>query len=31
VGLDPSEPFDVNGRAIQIADPAASAIKDLLA
>src|SRR5262245_51640808 len=31
VGLDPSDPFDVNGRAIQIADPAASAIKGLLA
>ncbi len=31
VGLDPSEPFDVNGRAIQIADPTASAIKELLA
>lgn len=31
VGLDPSDPFDVNGRAIQIADPAASAIKELLA
>jgi uncharacterized protein (DUF1501 family) len=31
VGLDPSEAFDVNGRAIQIADPSASAIKELLA
>lgn len=31
VGLDPSDPFDVNGRAIQIADPAASAIPGLLA
>ena len=31
VGLDPSEAFEVNGRAIQIADPTASAIKELLA
>ncbi|MGE3819697.1 MAG: DUF1501 domain-containing protein [Isosphaeraceae bacterium] len=31
VGLDPDDPFDVNGRAIQIADPAASAVKELLA
>jgi uncharacterized protein (DUF1501 family) len=31
VGLDPSDPFDVNGRAIQIADPAATAITGLLA
>jgi hypothetical protein len=31
VGLDPSEAFDVNGRAIQIADPTASAITELLA
>jgi uncharacterized protein (DUF1501 family) len=31
VGLDPSDTYEVNGRAIQIADPAASAIGDLLA
>ncbi len=31
VGLDPSETFEVNGRAIQVADPTASAIKELLA
>jgi uncharacterized protein (DUF1501 family) len=31
VGLDPSDAFDANGRAIQIADPTASAVKDLLA
>ena len=31
VGLDPSDTFEVNGRAIQIADPTASAIKELLA
>ncbi len=31
VGLDPSESFTVNGRAIQIADPTATAIKELLA
>jgi hypothetical protein len=31
VGLDPSDPFDVNGRAVQIADPAARAIPELLA
>lgn len=31
VGLDPAEGFDVNGRAIQIADPAARAIPELLA
>lgn len=31
VGLDPSDSFEVNGRAIQIADPTASAIKELLA
>jgi uncharacterized protein (DUF1501 family) len=31
VGLEPSEAFEVNGRAIQIADPTASAIKELLA
>lgn len=31
VGLDPAEPFEVNGRAIQIADPAATAVKELLA
>jgi hypothetical protein len=31
VGLDPSDSFEANGRAIQIADPAASAIEDLLA
>jgi hypothetical protein len=30
VGLDPSESFDANGRAIQIADPAGRAIKELL-
>jgi hypothetical protein len=30
VGLDPSESFEVNGRAIQVADPTASAIKELL-
>jgi uncharacterized protein (DUF1501 family) len=31
VGLDPSDAFEANGRAIQVADPAASAIKALLA
>ncbi|MFO0952594.1 MAG: DUF1501 domain-containing protein [Isosphaeraceae bacterium] len=31
VGLDPSEPFDINGRAVQVADPTASAIRELLA
>jgi uncharacterized protein (DUF1501 family) len=31
VGLDPSDSFEVNGRAIQIADPTGSAIKELLA
>jgi hypothetical protein len=31
VGLDPSDTFEVNGRAIQVADPSASAIKELLA
>jgi uncharacterized protein (DUF1501 family) len=31
VGLDPAGAFDVNGRAIQIADPTATAIKELLA
>jgi uncharacterized protein (DUF1501 family) len=31
VGLDPSETFEANGRAIQVADPTASAIKELLA
>jgi uncharacterized protein (DUF1501 family) len=31
VGLDPSDAFEANGRAIQVADPTASAIKDLLA
>ncbi len=31
VGLDPSDTFEVNGRAIQVADPTASAIKELLA
>jgi hypothetical protein len=30
VGLDPAEGFEVGGRAIQIADPSASAIKELL-
>jgi len=30
VGLDPSETFEVNGRPIQVADPTASAIKELL-
>jgi hypothetical protein len=30
VGLNPSDAFDVNGRAIQIADPTATAIRDLL-
>ena len=31
VGLDPTDGFEVDGRAIQIADPAASAIGELLA
>jgi uncharacterized protein (DUF1501 family) len=31
VGLDPSDSFEADGRAIQIADPTAHAIKDLLA
>jgi hypothetical protein len=31
VGLDPTDTYEVNGRAIQIADPAASAIGELLA
>jgi uncharacterized protein (DUF1501 family) len=31
VGLDPTAQFDVDGRPIQLADPAASAIKELLA
>jgi hypothetical protein len=31
VGLDPMAQFDVDGRPIQLADPAASAIKELLA
>lgn len=31
VGLDPMESFEANGRAIQIADPTASAITELLA
>ena len=31
VGLDSTETFDVDGRAMPIADPAASAIKELLA
>jgi uncharacterized protein (DUF1501 family) len=31
VGLDPTESFEANGRAIQIADPTASAIGELLA
>jgi uncharacterized protein (DUF1501 family) len=31
VGLDPADSFEANGRAIQIADPTATAIKDLLA
>ena len=31
VGLDPSDAFEANGRAIQVADPAARAIKELLA
>jgi hypothetical protein len=31
VGLDPSNPFDVDGRAIQVADPTAGPIKELLA
>ena len=31
VGLDPLDSFEANGRAIQVADPAASAIKELLA
>jgi uncharacterized protein (DUF1501 family) len=31
VGLDPSSPFEVDGRAIQVADPAARPIKELLA
>jgi hypothetical protein len=30
VGLNPSEPFEANGRDIQVADPTASAIKELL-
>jgi hypothetical protein len=30
VGLNPSEPFEANGREIQVADPSASAIKELL-
>lgn len=31
VGLDPLDSFEANGRAIQVADPAASAISELLA
>lgn len=31
VGLDPADSFEANGRAIQIADPAAREIKELLA
>jgi uncharacterized protein (DUF1501 family) len=31
VGLDPADYYEVNGRAIQIADPSASAIGELLA
>jgi hypothetical protein len=31
VGLDPSESFEIDGRAIQVADPTASAIRELLA
>ncbi len=31
VGLDPSETFEANGRTVQVADPAVSAIKELLA
>ncbi|MDR3637087.1 MAG: DUF1501 domain-containing protein [Isosphaeraceae bacterium] len=31
VGLDPTESFEANGRAIQIADPTASSIRELLA
>ena len=31
VGLDPTESFEAEGRVIQLADPAAHAIKDLLA
>ena len=31
VGLEPTEPFEANGRDIQIADPAAGVIKELLA
>lgn len=31
VGLDPLDSFEANGRAIQVADPTASAIKELLA
>ena len=31
VGLDPSETFEANGRTAQVADPAVSAIKELLA
>ncbi len=30
VGLDPTESFEADGRAIQLAEPAASAIKELL-
>ena len=30
VGLNPADTFEVNGRAIQVADPTASAIKELL-
>jgi hypothetical protein len=31
VGLNPKDDFTVNGRAIQIADPTASPIQELLA
>jgi hypothetical protein len=31
VGLDPSSPFEVDGRAVQVADPAARPIAELLA
>ncbi|MFO0907545.1 MAG: DUF1501 domain-containing protein [Isosphaeraceae bacterium] len=31
VGLDPSEPFEIDGRSVQVADPTASAIKEVLA
>ncbi|MFO0906899.1 MAG: DUF1501 domain-containing protein [Isosphaeraceae bacterium] len=31
VGLDPTEPFEIDGRSVQVADPTARAIKEVLA